>query len=121
MWTTAALQVYPATTVFKMLVDQDRDERGEWVAKIREESTRTLGKIFKEVFASRKEVWRPEKLLKDKPQLGGDCNQGLANQVKDLRQQIAALKSGTKRNLQGQPVKPTKAKGGGQGRRQGQG
>ena len=54
----AALKVHTPTQVFDMLRERDRGERQEWVQKIRTETTSALGKIYKEVAASRREDWK---------------------------------------------------------------
>ena len=111
---TSALSVHNAGTVFKMLKTRDEAERGEWVHRIRNEDTRTLGKIFKEVFAMRAEVWRfdaDEVKGATRGDASGDAKtKSLENQVRQLKEANALLK-GQKRTNTGEVVAPSRSKG----------
>ncbi len=103
LFVTAALKDHTSARVYDMVRERDREERTEWVKYIREEKTRTIGKIFKEVYAARKGVWRYESQKKSANQ----SEQNLEKTVKDLRQEIAVLKQAGR--VGGTAIKPTKA------------
>ena len=120
----AALEVHPASRVYTMLQKRDEEERGEWVTKIRTDDKRTIGKIFKEIYHARNEVWRFEADAQAR-QPGGVAPQGtrkerdLENQIRQLREQNAILKQGrgTKRPPSQTPTSPKgkASKGGAKG------
>ena len=105
----AALKKHTPTQVFEMLKDRDRAERQKWVDKIRTTETTTIGKIFAEVYASRREDWKfkghAEARNADSTRPGREKD--LENQVRQLREQNAVL-----RTAKGQ-IKPTSKGGGG--------
>ena len=107
VFTTDALQVYNASQVFTMLKERDREDRGRWVQKIRNEEKRTLGKIFKEVYAARENAWTFDKVANKS---GDSSGKQLANEVKQLKEQVAVLKQGRglKRGWNDEPVTPTR-------------
>ena len=110
-----ALQVHKADVVFAMLKKRDFDERSLWADKIRNHDTRTLGKIFKVVFESRKEAWAFDVDHHRAQQGGGGSGTGGGandnkvkqheNTIRQLREQVAVLKGGNprgqKRNADG--------------------
>ena len=79
-FTQDALKAHTPAMVYEMLKERDREERTKWVEKIRLEGTRTIGKIFKEVYESRREVWRFQAVQASSTQNQGGDNSGEAAQ-----------------------------------------